>query len=115
MIKKLNFLVELPWIAIVLDYSGERSRWPHCREVEIEPMARTKKIRGRGFVAIAEQVRSLSDSSAETGRLRPSGAACAKRGGIWALAASGGTGTDPEWSVMVRESSVKVRILAATA
>ena len=47
---------------------------------------------------------------AESGRFRPSAAACAKRGGIWAHAASGGTGTDPYRSEMRREGSVKARV-----
>ena len=34
---------------------------------------------------------------ADSGRLRPSEAACAKKRGIWAHAASDGTGTDPIW------------------
>ena len=36
----------------------------------------------------------LMSHVAESGRLRPSGAACGKKGGIWAHAASAGTGTD---------------------
>ena len=61
-----------------------------------EPLAgRVLRLAVDDVDAAAHHRLAIHKNFAESGRLRPSGAACAKKGGIWAHAAAAGTGTDP--------------------
>ena len=74
-----------------------------------------KAVKSR-LAAAAERAELLESEvasrAAGCGAAERRSAACAKKegggaGGIWAHAASAGTGTGPEWSGMRREGSVK--------